>query len=186
MSLFPFHDADSAPDESRLLLAAAATKLGFVPSLYAGLAESPAALAGYLELSDRFAASSLDATEQQVVALAVSARHACRFCMAAHSTIARRMVGVDDAIVDALRTGSPLPDVRLQALRQFAEAVVERRGDVRGAPLDAFLAAGYAPRQVLDVILGVALKTLSNYSNHVMQTPVDAAFSAERWEGPPA
>ncbi len=182
MSNFTFHSVESAPPVSRPLLQGAKDQLGFVPSLYAGLAESPAALAGYFDLSDRFAKSSLSPTEQQVVALAVSVANGCRFCVAAHSTIARHMVKVDGAVVDALRQRRPIADARLQALRRFAESVVREQGRVLGPTLDGFLAAGFDRQQVLDVLLGVAMKTLSNYSNHVLQTPVDEAFEAERWE----
>lgn len=179
---FSFHSVESAPEGARPLLQGAKAKLGFVPSLYAGLAESPSALGAYFDLADRFAASSLSPTEQQVVALAVSVANGCRFCVAAHSTIARHMVKVDSATVDALRHRQPIADARLQALRRFAERVVRDAGRVLGPELDAFLAAGYSPRQALDVVLGVSMKTLSNYANHLMQTPVDAAFASERWE----
>jgi len=182
MSSFVFHTPESAPEVSRALLQGAKDTLGFVPSLYAGLAESPAALGAYFDLSDRFSASGLSPTEQQVVALAVSVANGCRFCVAAHSTIARHMVKVDSATVDALRHCQPIPDEKLQALRRFVERVVRESGRVLGPELDAFLAAGYSPRQALDVVLGVSMKTLSNYANHLLQTPVDQAFAGERWE----
>lgn len=182
MSDFRFHDLASAPAESRPLLEAAAKKFGFVPSLLAGLAESPSALRAYLELSDRLGESGLSPTEQQVVALTVSVRNRCRFCVAAHSTIARSMLRVEDSVVDALRTGAPIADSRLQALRLFTDQLVERAGEVQGESLEAFMSAGYTQSQALDVLVGVAMKTLSNFANHLMDTPVDSAFAAERWE----
>lgn len=181
MTEFTFHSTESAPEAARPLLRGAQAKLGFVPNLYAGLAEAPAALQGYFQLSDRLAETSLTPVEQQVVALAVSAANGCTYCMAAHSTIARKMVGAPDEVVDALRSGRPIADPKLQALRVFAEAVVRERGHVQGAPLASFLAAGYQRQQVLEVLLGVAMKTLSNYANHVLDTPVDAAFRSESW-----
>jgi len=116
-----------------------------------------------------------------VVALAVSAANGCTYCMAAHSTIARKIVGAPDEVVDALRSARSISDPKLQALRVFAEAVVRERGHVQGAPLESFFAAGYQRQQVLEVLLGVAMKTLSNYANHVLDTPVDVAFNSESW-----
>lgn len=182
MTEFSFHDIESAPEPARELLAGAKKSLGFVPSLYAGLAEAPAALEGYFALSDLFGETSLSPAEQQVVALAASAENGCRFCMAAHSTIARHMVKVDSEVVDALRAQKPIPDERLEALRRYVVATLEARGRVRGKVLEDFLAAGFTRRQALEVVLGVAMKTLSNYANHLLETPVDPAFEAERWE----
>lgn len=184
MSDFTIHTLASAPEAARPLLQGASNKLGFVPNLYAALAESPAALSAYLLLADLLGETSLTPTEQQVLALAVSTENGCGYCVAAHSTIARHMVQVPGDIVDALRTGQAIPDDRLEALRRYAAATVRHRGEVHGKELDAFLAAGFSRQQAIEVVLGVAMKTLSNYANHLFDTPVDAAFKAETW--PPA
>ncbi|MFU8896924.1 MAG: carboxymuconolactone decarboxylase family protein [Gammaproteobacteria bacterium] len=181
MTRFALHTVETAPEAARPLLQGIHNKLGFVPNLYAFLAESPAALGAYLTLSDRLGETSFTPTEQQVLALAVSAANRCGYCMAAHSTIARHMVQVPGAIVDALREGQRLDDARLEALRRFAEAVVADRGEVLGPPLESFLAAGFSHQQVIEVVLGVAMKTLSNYANHLFDTPIDAAFKEETW-----
>lgn len=184
MTNFRFHDLESAPAASRPLLEGARRTLGFIPGLYAGMAESPAALKAYTELSAIFSRSGLGPVEQQVVLLAVSVENACEFCVAAHSFVARNVTRVPPAVIDALRAGGSLPDARLDALAVFARRVVRSRGRVSEADLRAFLEAGYSQSQVLDVVLGVAMKTLSNYSNHVLDTPVDAPFAAERWQAP--
>jgi len=181
MSSFPIHTPDTAPDAARPLLQGARNKLGFVPNLYASLAEAPAALSAYLKLSDLLGETSLTPTEQQVLALAVSAENGCGYCMAAHSTIARHMVQVPGEIIDALREGRTLADARLEALRRYAEATVRHRGEVREKELSAFLAAGFTRQSAIEVVLGVAMKTLSNYANHLFDTPIDAAFKAETW-----
>ena len=182
MSKFKIHDTQSAPEDARPLLDGAREKLGFVPNLYGLLAEAPKALEAYFKLSDLFGETSLTPVEQQVVLLAVSVENECRFCVAAHSTIARHMVKVDSAAVDALRDRQPIDDARLEALRRFATAVARERGEVRGAELEAFLDAGYTRQQVIEVVLGVTMKTLSNYSNHIFETPVDDAFASEAWD----
>lgn len=183
MSAFPMHTIESAPEAARALLEGARRSLGFVPSLYAGLAEAPPALQGYLRLNEIFGQGDLDAVEQQVVLLATSVENGCRFCVAAHSFIARNIVKADNAVVDALRARRSIGNhPRLEALRVFTVAVVRQRGRVAGPALAAFRAAGYSERHALEVVLGVAVKTLSNYANHLMETPVDAAFQGEAWE----
>lgn len=184
MSLFQLHTADSAPDGSKALLADGQKRMGFLPNLYAGLAESPAALQAYFDLSAALAKTQLTPAQQQVVLLITSVENGCTYCVAAHSMIARKMAKVDPAVVDALREQRPIPDPKLEALAQFTRRVVQQRGWLDDAAVQAFLDAGYSRANVLDVILGVTMKTLSNYANHLLQTPVDDAFASERWEAP--
>lgn len=181
MSHFPNYTVESAPEGAKPILEGASNALGFVPNLYAKMAESPAVLKAYTALGELFENSSLSKTEQQVVSLAASVENGCEFCVAAHSVMAKNMIGVDAAIVDALRVGAALPDARLNALAVFTRAAVAERGWVGGAPLEAFLAAGFTPQQSLDVVLGVTMKTLSNYTNHLTGTEVNAQFAAEAW-----
>ncbi|MCI0434091.1 MAG: carboxymuconolactone decarboxylase family protein [Gemmatimonadetes bacterium] len=118
--------------------------------------------------------------------LAVSVANGCEFCVAAHSFIARNMMKVPSPVVNALRAGSDLPDARLQVLAQFTRRVVADRGWVADALLREFLAAGFTRAQALDVVVGVSHKTLSNYANHMMKTPVNPQFAAETWPRPAA
>lgn len=164
------------------MLEQAAKKYGMVPNLLGELAASPATLQGYMSVGQAFQQSSLNPIEQQVVLLTASARNGCTYCMAAHSTVALGG-GMPEAILQSLRDGTTLPEERLEALRQFTLAVVERRGEVAGAPLEAFFAAGYSGPQALEVILGVAMKTISNYVNHFAETPLDPAFAGQAWSG---
>lgn len=182
MSLFQLHTVDSAPDGSKPLLADGQKRMGFLPNLYAGLAESPAALQGYFDLSAALAKTQLTPAQQQVVLLITSVENGCTYCVAAHSMIARKMAKADPAVVAALREQRPIPDPKLEALAQFTRRVVQQRGWLDDAAVQAFLDAGYSRANVLDVIMGVTMKTLSNYANHLLLTPLDAAFEAERWE----
>lgn len=186
MSHFTNHTVASAPNGARPVLEGAQKSLGFVPNLYARLAESPAALNAYIDLGKRFESSALSPTEQQVVSISASVLNGCEFCVAAHSVIAKNMVGVDAAIVDGLREGRPLADEKLEALATFTRAVVSERGWVAGPVTDAFIAAGFTPQQALDVVLGVTMKTLSNYANHLTETPVNEQFASEAWRRPDA
>jgi uncharacterized peroxidase-related enzyme len=178
---FLLHTQDSAPEASKPLLAQVESAFGFVPNLTATLAESPAALAGYLQLSATIQEySALSPQEQQIVMLAVSEANGCDYCMAAHSLIAD-MAQVPEETVAALRACGDLSEPKQAALAKFARAVTEQRGWVPETEQEAFLAAGFTLRQLLDVVAIAALKTLSNYANHLAHTPLDPAFEAHRW-----
>lgn len=182
MSHYTFHTIESAPEATRPILQKAKQALGFVPSLYAGLANSPPALQAYLAVADCFDKTSLSPVERQVVLLAVSAENGCDFCVAAHSFIAKKMTGVPEPVVSALRDRRAPDDAKLAALAHYTRAVVVERGWVADHPaLQAFLAAGYSREQALEVVLGVTQKTLSNYANHLLKTPLNAQFESERW-----
>ncbi|MGE0641576.1 MAG: carboxymuconolactone decarboxylase family protein [Thermoanaerobaculia bacterium] len=181
MNPFIVHSQETAPEASRFALAGAQSKFGFVPNLIGMLADSPAAVGGYLGLGEQFDKSSFTPAERQVVLLAVSFENSCDYCMAAHTVVAG-MSKVPAVAIEALRSGEPLPDARLDALARFTRAVVRERGRVSEPDLAAFLAAGFTQAQVLEVVLGVAMKTLSNYANHLAHTPLDPAFAPARWE----
>jgi AhpD family alkylhydroperoxidase len=161
-------------------LQATQQKMGFIPSMIAKFAEAPPLLTGYQALVPFFERTSLDPTERLVVYLAASYRHNCDFCMSAHSWGAR-MQGVDEKIVIALREGRPLGDLKLEALRSFVAAMLEKRGAVSNEEKQAFFDAGYSPRQALEIILGLALKTMTNYTNALARTPPNPEFGDALW-----
>ena len=181
MTRFTAHTTQSAPAASRPLLEGIERTFGFVPNLFGVFAESPAALGGALAIFQAFSNSSLSATEQQLVMLAVSEANDCGYCVAAHSTTAKRMVKVDPALVDAVRRREPLVDAKLDALVEFVRQTVEQRGVVTDAQLAAFLEAGYTRAQVIEVLLGVGMKTFNNYVDHVAHVPLNDQFKAEAW-----
>jgi uncharacterized peroxidase-related enzyme len=183
MSDFTLHAADTASESGREALGRAEKGFGFAPNLIRILADAPPAAHAYLDLGARFGATSLTPGEQQVVLLTTSFENGCDYCMAAHSMVAG-MVGLDADTLAALRDGSDLPDARLDALRTFTRTVVRDRGRVSSDDLRGFLGAGFTRANVLEVLTGVAMKTLSNYTNHLAETPLDAAFEAQRWAPP--
>jgi uncharacterized peroxidase-related enzyme len=183
MTEFDYHDMDSAPEGSRAVMESAQQAYGMLPNLFRKMAESPALTRGYWELGNIFAGSSLSATEQQVVLLATSTQNGCTYCVGAHSAIAD-MMNIPAEVTDALREGRPIPDAHLEALRKFTQQVVAQRGWLSEASVHEFLDAGYSRAQLLDVVVGVGLKTMSNYANHIMQTGLDDAFSSRAWQAP--
>jgi uncharacterized peroxidase-related enzyme len=178
---FTVHTIDTAPQQSVPLLQGAQKAFGFVPNLIAVLAESPAVVEAYLTLTQIFDKSSLTATERQVAILAISRYNECDYCMAAHSAIAS-MQKVPADVIQAIRNDQPIADDTLEALRTFAATVVEKRGWLSENDVAAFRSAGYSQAQVLEVVLAASLKTLSNYANHLAETPLDDAFSSRAWQ----
>jgi alkylhydroperoxidase family enzyme len=182
MPSFDLHTIETAPEESRPLLENSQKSFGRIPGLHAVMAEAPALLEAYQQLHQMFAEqTSFDKDELTVVWQTINVEHNCTYCVPAHTGIAKRMK-VDDAISDALRDETPLPNARLEALRDFTLAVTRGRGHVDEAEVQAFLDAGFTKRQVLEVILGLSQKVMSNYTNHLAETPVDEAFKGFAWE----
>jgi len=169
------HDPSTAPSAARPLLEGAESAFGFVPNLLGIMAESPALLEAYMTLGEIFEKTDLSATEKQIVLLAISRENECGYCLAAHSAIAA-MQKVPEEVVSAVVEGREIDDPRLEALRRFATRVVETRGNPSRSDIERFFEAGYGRRHVLDVLTGVGMKTLSNYTNHIAETPLDKQF----------
>jgi uncharacterized peroxidase-related enzyme len=182
MTQFTAHTAESAPAASRPLLEGIGRSFGFVPNLFGVFAESPAALRGALAIYEAFSTSSLAPAEQQLVMIAASEANDCEYCVAAHSTLAKRFAKVDPALVNATRRREPLADAKLDALVTFTRKIVEQRGMLAAAEVDAFLEAGYTRAQVIEVLLGVGMKTFNNYVDHIAHTPLNDQFKAEAWQ----
>jgi len=179
---FKRHDKNSAPVASKPVLEEAEKKYGFTPNLFGVMAESPAALKAYTTLSGILEEDAgLDAQEQQIVMLATSEFNGCDYCMAAHSTVAERMAKVPPEIIEALRDGGLPEDARAKALVRLTRALLEHRGWLPKNEQAAFLEAGYDQQALLEVITILALKTLSNYTNHLADTPLDEAFQDKAW-----
>lgn len=179
MPRFTVHTADSAP-EAKPLIESAQKAFGFVPNLLAIMAEAPALLEGYMTLAAIFDKTDLTPTERQIVLMVNNRLNGCTYCMAAHTAISNAQ-RVPQDVIEALRTGSELADPKLEALRTFAVRINETRGWPERADIDAFLAAGYTQRTILEVVLGTSLKVMSNYTNHIASTPLDSAFAPYGW-----
>lgn len=177
---YEIHTVETAPAAAKETLGAVGKAYGFIPNLLAVMAEAPALLKAYTTVVGLFDQTSFNASERQVVLLTASYENGCEYCVSAHSAIAR-MQKVPDAVVGAIRDGRPIADAKLQALRAFTSTVVKSRGFPSEADTASFLAAGYTRTQILEVVLGVGVKTLSNYTTHVAETPLDQAFAPAAW-----
>lgn len=184
MTHFIQHTIETAPDNSKTGLEGAKKAFGFIPNLQTFIAESPALLNSYTQSWDNFhKQTSFTAIEQQVVLITVNYEHNCTYCMAGHSTLAQ-MIGMDDDTLNALRNGTPIPNKKLESLREFTRKVVINRGFISDEDVRVFLAAGYTKANVLDVVAGVALKVMSNYANHIVKTPLDDFAKKNAWTKP--
>lgn len=157
-------------------------RLGFVPNMYRVMANSPALLDTYINGYSRFRElSGFSPAEQEVIFLTISHSNGCAYCMAAHSFIADKMSGLPEQITDAIRDDNPIAEPQLAALHRFTRILVSKRGLPNQADVSDFLAAGYSEKHILEIILAIAVKTLSNYANHLFHTPVDAVFAQRAW-----
>ena len=138
-------------------------------------------LEAYQTLHRLFSESSFNADEITVVWQTINVENECHYCVPAHTGIAKSMK-VSDEVIDALREETALPDDKLEALRTFTLKVMRQHGNLSEEDVKAFLDAGYQQRHVLDVILGLAQKVMSNYTNHLAETPVDKPFEKFSWE----
>lgn len=172
-------DPATATGAQKDILDQAHKAAGFLPNMYLNMANAPAVLSTYLHGYALFRSESgLKPAEQEVVFLAVSQVNGCTYCTAAHSMIADKKSGVPVDVLQAIRAGQPIPDAHLAALYAFTAEMVNTHGRPSPATLDAFLSAGFQESDVLYIVLAIAVKTLSNFSNHAFATPVDAVFAA--------
>ena len=157
--------------------------LGFVPNMYKSMGNNPALLDAYTYSYNSFRANSgFNSAEQEVVFLSVAYENNCEYCMAAHSFVGDMMTKVPTEVTNAIRDGKQIPDVKLAALSTLTRSLTTNRGNVSQEEISEFLAAGYTEAHVLGIIAGIAVKTMSNYSNHNTNPEVDAAFAGRIWK----
>lgn len=169
----------NAQGKQKEILDLALKQVGFIPNMYAGMANAPAVLSTYLHGYSLFRSESgLKPAEQEVVFLAVSQVNGCKYCTAAHSMIAEKMSGVPADVLQAIRAGLPIADAKLAALYATAVAMVQSHGQPSAEVVKKFLDAGYNEMDLLYIVLAISVKTLSNFSNHLFATPVDERFAA--------
>lgn len=170
MSPIPVPTREQVSLENKALFDALAQRVGFVPNLYGSFAHSPSALATYLALQS--APSALPLRAREAVNLAVSEVNGCRYCLAAHTAMARG-AGFDDAQILALRRGEAPFDAKLDALARLARELARQRGTLDRSHVQGFLEAGWTLAQLVDAVVLVGDKTISNLLHAVTQAPID-------------
>ncbi len=175
MSDFTLHTHQSAPDTAKPLLEKSVKAFGMLPNLHAVMAESPQLLDSYQQAHNLFQQTSFNADELTVVWQSINIEHECHYCVPAHTGIAHSMK-VDQSIIDALRNKTPFADNKLEVLRETTLVMVRKRGLLSEEDVSKFYAAGYGQKQLLEIVLGLSQKIMSNYTNHLANTPVDQPF----------
>ncbi|MGF1553369.1 MAG: carboxymuconolactone decarboxylase family protein [Paracoccaceae bacterium] len=167
---------DEAPYAAQGLLRGVEKTLGSTPNMFRLIANSPAGLEGYLGLNGALAKGGLDPATRERIALAVAEINGCGYCLAAHSALGRR-ARLSDAEIAANRRGGST-DAKAEAAVRFAALLVRERGQVDAEAVEAVRAAGYADGEIVEIVLHVALNTLTNYVNEALGTEVDFPAAA--------
>jgi uncharacterized peroxidase-related enzyme len=163
---------EDAPAAARPMLEAVKKQFGVVPNLFRLVSNSPAALEGYLGLSDALGKGRLPAQTRERIALAVAEINGCDYCLSAHTYLGRNLAKLDDAEITANRSGAS-NDPKADAAVRFAAKIAHARGHVGEDDLGAVRMAGYDDAQVIEIVLHVALNTWTNYINEVAKTDID-------------
>jgi len=180
---FELLDSTTAPAASAEMLEGVKKAWGFVPNLNRVLAASPAATEAYATLWGISEKTSFTPQERHIAYLAIIYENECTYCMAGHTNLSK-MAKVAEADIYAIREGRELDDPKLEALRSFAAKVTRHRGVVSEADVAAFKAAGYTNQSVLDILVLAATKLISNYTNHLADTPIDPFMKGVEWVAP--
>jgi uncharacterized peroxidase-related enzyme len=172
MNTLPLIDPDTVTGRAADLLAAVQRRLGVTPNMTKAMANSPALLKGYLELSGALNSGVLDGATREQIALAVSQVNSCSYCLSAHSYLAEHVAHLSaDDIAAARRSEAPNP--KTAALLGFATAVNDTRGAITADDVDAVRSAGATDEEIAETIGHVALTVLTNYFNKAAGVDVD-------------
>ncbi|MDD2932841.1 MAG: carboxymuconolactone decarboxylase family protein [Methylotenera sp.] len=178
----PLQTIENGSPKAKDVLDKALKQVGFIPNMYGFMVNSPALLDTYLFGYNQFRTESgFTPVEQEVVFLTISRENGCHYCVSAHSVIADAFSKVPAEVTDAIRNGTEIPDIKLKALNHFTKELLNTRGRPCKTEVAAFIATGYTEAHVLSILLAISVKVLSNYANHLFETPLDDMFRAREW-----
>ena len=182
--MFKLYTKQDAPIESQELIDQSIKTYSFLPNLHAVLAEAPIAYEAYLNTFSLFEKKShFTPLEQQIVFQTANYENECNYCMPGH-TMLMTMMKMPQGVIEALREGKPIQDVKLETLRAFARELINTRGHVSSNSYTAFREVGYTNQQALEILVGLASKLISNFTNSMAHTPVDAPVQSFAWTHP--
>jgi uncharacterized peroxidase-related enzyme len=164
-------DADTAPEATKALLAAVTKQMGGVPNILAAMAQSRAALDGYLGFASGLGKGSFSAALRTPIAHAVAGANACDYCASVHSAVGQRAgLSVEETRRNLTGQASESKNAAVLAL---ARSIVKKRGQLVDSDLTAFHAAGYGSDALVELVANVALNIFTNYFNHIAGTEID-------------
>jgi len=181
MNEFKIYDISNAPSDSRVDLEKIKLNHSNIPNVYGVMAESPWLLKGHVALKDLFEKTSLSKQERKIVLLTISRENDSPYCTAVYSGTAEKH-NVPAEVIEAVRAGKQLKDKKLEALRSFTAEIVNERGQVDESDVKSFLDAGYTRANILEIVLAVGMATLTNYTNIIAKTSLDAQFEPKVWK----
>lgn len=171
MQRIPAVNADTAPEPTKALLAAVTKQMGGVPNVLAAMAQSGAALEGFLGFAGALAKGSFSTAVREQIALAVAGANACDYCASAHTALGQRAgLSVEEARRNLMGQAS---DAKIAAVVALARLIVKNRGQLVASDLTAFHAAGYGSDALVELVANVALNIFTNYFNHIAGTEID-------------
>lgn len=180
MKHYTLYTPETAPPETAETLHALTEKIGFLPNVFAVMGATPAALNGFVALNQNFGATTLSTTEREIVQIAASVENGGAYCVAGHTSFAKKQDVAESGISSARYRGR-MSDPKLAALHRFTRSVTHKRGKLDAGELDQFIQAGYSRSQAMEVILGVCVKMFSNLTDNVFGIPLDDEFSDYVW-----
>jgi uncharacterized peroxidase-related enzyme len=173
---------ETADEISSKILVATKNGMGMIPNMYGGMANNTALFDAYSHSYKSFRTNAgFTSQEQEIIFLSVAYENECDYCMAAHSFVADKMSKVPTEVTDAIRNNTEIEDTKYSALSTFSRVMTSKRGNLTPEEIEDFLSAGYTENHILGVIAGIGIKTMSNYFNHIFNTPVDDAFKGRAW-----
>lgn len=181
MSSYPIHTIDTAPEGSKRALETLHQAFGMVPNLAATMAGSPPLVNSFVAAFGQFAGGSFTAAERQILLLSNAVANSCAWAVAFHSTMALKE-GADPEDVAAIRRGQLPREPRHAALSRLTRTLIDKRGHLGAADAEAFRAAGFGQAQLLEVVTGVAVSTLANYTGNIADPPLETPFQAQAWK----
>lgn len=183
--MFMFHKItlENAEVKAKLILNRAKSRIGYIPNIYGMMANSPSMLETYTVGDSAFRQESIFSnSEKEIIYLTISRENKCRYCVAVHSTLADTVSNVPVEITEAIREDKKIPDRKYSSLIKFTQSMVTTHGQPSIDEVKDFRSAGYSERHILDIIHAIAIKTMSNYSNHLFNTPIDDMFKSREWK----
>jgi uncharacterized peroxidase-related enzyme len=162
----------AAPEASRALLEGVKQQLGIAPNLFRMVANSPAALQGYVGLLGALGHGTLPAAVQEGIALAIAEFNACNYCLSAHTYLGKNVAKLDESEIAANRDGTS-QNPKADAAVRFARKVAQLRGHLSDGDVRAVRSAGYSDGEIVEIVQHVALNTWTNYVNSVARTEID-------------
>ena|SRR2546425_9710353 len=169
----------TAPEASRPMLEKVQKSLGFIPNLMAIFANNATVLGGVSRVGRRVREGLLHTKRKADHSAGCECREQLQLLRSCTSQIAKTLLRTPAEVIAAVQNNTPVPDAKLNALVNLVKELVRERGYAKEKTIQKFLAAGYRKEQVMELLLGIALKTISNYLDHISPTPLDHALAGE-------